>query len=107
MLFIDNLKQACSDRGTTVTALLRKLNVSKGNITSWNNGGVPSAKLLSRIAGELGCSLDYLLGQKQAPATPEDDERSKKINELMNLVKDQPDEKLDAIIALLSHTNPV
>lgn len=54
----------CKANGTTATALAVKLGLSKGNTTSWKKGGNPSAEILIRIADELNCTVDVLLGRK-------------------------------------------
>lgn len=53
----------CKENGTSATALALKLGLSKGNTTSWRKGGNPSADILIRIADELNCTVDVLLGR--------------------------------------------
>lgn len=53
----------CKTNGTTPTALALKLGLSKGNTTSWRKGGNPSAEILIKIADELNCTVDTLLGR--------------------------------------------
>lgn len=53
----------CKANGTSATALALKLGLSKGNTTSWRKGGNPSADILIKIADELNCTVDVLLGR--------------------------------------------
>lgn len=52
----------CKEKGTTPTALSKKLGLSKGNTSSWKRGGNPSVDILIQIADELNCTTDKLLG---------------------------------------------
>lgn len=54
----------CTQNGTTPTALALKLGLSKGNTSSWKKGGNPSADILIKLADELNCTVDVLLGRK-------------------------------------------
>lgn len=53
----------CKANGTSATALAIKLGLSKGNTTSWKKGGNPSADILMKMADELNCTVDILLGR--------------------------------------------
>lgn len=53
----------CKANGTSATALALKLGLSKGNTTSWRKGGNPSADILVKMADELNCTVDALLGR--------------------------------------------
>lgn len=57
MKFADNLNRICKEKGTTVTALLKKMNVSTAKVTMWNNGSLPKQEMLLRLAKELECSV--------------------------------------------------
>ncbi len=54
----------CRANNTTPTALTNKLGLSKGNSSSWKKGGNPSAEVLMKIADELNCTTDELLGRQ-------------------------------------------
>ena len=54
----------CKSNGTTPTAISRKLGISKANTTNWKNGGNPSVEVLCKIADELNCTTDCLLGRQ-------------------------------------------
>ena len=54
----------CKNNGTTPSKLVRKLGLSKGNTTSWRNGGNPSVEILIKLSDELNCTVDELLGRE-------------------------------------------
>lgn len=56
-------KTRCKECGTTPTALSLKIGLSKGNTSSWKKGGNPSVEVLIKIADELNCTVDRLLGR--------------------------------------------
>lgn len=57
----------CAEMGTTPTALSKKIGLKKGNATNWSKGGNPSVDVLTKLAVELNCSTDYLLGLDDVP----------------------------------------
>ena len=64
----------CKENGTTATAVALKLGLSKGNTSSWKKGGNPSADILIKIADELNCTVDVLLGRKNGYSNLDEDE---------------------------------
>lgn len=65
----------CDKKGTTPTAVALKLGLSKGNTSSWKKGGNPSADILMKLADELNCTTDLLLGRAEKdPTNFENDE---------------------------------
>lgn len=64
----------CKENGTTATAVALKLGLSKGNTSSWKKGGNPSAEILIKIADELNCTVDVLLGRKNGYSNLDEDE---------------------------------
>ena len=69
-MFYDKLKTVCADRKTTVTTMLKQLNVSTAHTGSWKKGGIPSVGLLKRIAEHLEVTTDFLLDMADDPAPP-------------------------------------
>lgn len=64
----------CKEKGITATALALKLGLSKGNTSSWKKGGNPSAEVLMKLADELNCTVDALLGRQFSSANLSKDE---------------------------------
>ena len=62
-MFYDRLKQVCAEKGTTVTALIKELNMSSGNVGKWKAGGKPRAETIKLLADKLGVSYEYLVSE--------------------------------------------
>lgn len=56
-------EELCKTNNTTPTALSKKIGLSKGNTSNWKSGGNPSVDILCKIADELNCTTDALLGR--------------------------------------------
>ena len=57
-------EELCKSNGTTRAALSRKLGISKSNMNNWKNGSNPSVEVLCKLADELNCTTDSLLGRE-------------------------------------------
>lgn len=72
-MFYDVLSTLCSSRNTTVTAMLKELNISTSKGTAWKNGSTPNGEIISTIADYFNVTTDYLLGKdtsnKKDPAS--------------------------------------
>lgn len=60
-MFYDNFRQACSQKGTTLTTVLRALGRSTGSTGRWSGGSYPTLDVVMEIAEYLGISLDELV----------------------------------------------
>ncbi len=65
MTMQERIKETCEQRGTTVTALERKLNFSNGALKK--DGPIRSDRLWL-VASELAVSMEYLVGATNNPA---------------------------------------
>lgn len=52
-MFLDNLKKACFNKGTSPSAVLRALGMSTSSVTAWGRGINPSVGTVYRIAQHL------------------------------------------------------
>lgn len=69
-MFYEQLKQACKDNNTSVTAVLKKIGVGAANGTYWKNGSSPSADIVIQLSELLHVSTDFLLkGKKDISST--------------------------------------
>lgn len=59
-MFYEQLKEVCKENNTTVTTVLKKINLSTSSTGSWKKGVKPSAEILAKLAKELNTSMDYL-----------------------------------------------
>lgn len=64
MEFWDVLEQECKRHNTTVTSLLKSLNLSPNKGTKWRNGSKPNGDDLLKISNAFSISVDYLLTGK-------------------------------------------
>ncbi|MGN1415599.1 MAG: helix-turn-helix domain-containing protein [Oscillospiraceae bacterium] len=71
------LEELCKEKNISTSKLAEKVGVSKGNTSTWKKGGNPSLEVLSKMAKELDCTIDYLLGNEVINLSP-----SKKYNAL-------------------------
>lgn len=60
-MFIDNLKVACAQKGTSPTALLKSMGMSSSSVTAWKKGVEPSLGTVYRIAKQLEVNPAALL----------------------------------------------
>ena len=60
MDFMTNFKRICESRGTSPTRVCLDVGLSSSKVNLWNNGGVPKADVLLKLAKYLKCSvLDF------------------------------------------------
>lgn len=62
MEFYKRLDSLCKATGTSVTALLKSLNISTSKGTAWKNGSIPRADVLQKLATALHTTPAYLMG---------------------------------------------
>ena len=52
-MFFEQLKRLCALKGTTPTALVKKVGLSSSNVKSWKRGTSPKKDVLEKLAKEL------------------------------------------------------
>lgn len=78
--FGKNLKRICNEQGTSPTKVVVELGYSNSKVNMWNNGSLPKAEMLVKLAEKLNCSvMDFFKTEDEwetAQATPtnEDEE---------------------------------
>lgn len=60
-MFYERLKAVCKERNTSVTAMLKALNLSTSGTGYWKKGKLPNGEVLAQIANYLDTSIDYLI----------------------------------------------
>ena len=72
--FYVRFDQKCKERGTSMTAVLKKLGIPTSNMGNWKSGGCPREGDLKLIADELHCTMAYLRWgeNEKAPASHEE-----------------------------------
>ena len=73
-MFAENFNRICAERGTTPTALVKRMGLSSAKVTMWNNGSLPKPEMLVRLAQELQCSVvDFFVEDDSLIARSESD----------------------------------
>lgn len=85
--FYDRVRDACSSRGTTITAVLKSLGKSTGITGSWKAGTSPHLDTVVAIAELLGMSLDELVYGRSSSALSQ--EQSEWLSLINNVPADQ------------------
>lgn len=68
-MFAEILKQLRKSKGLTQVQFAKEFNISAGTIAMWEtNKRIPDTAMLIKIAEFFGVSVDYLLGNSNAPA---------------------------------------
>lgn len=55
----ENVKKACAEKGISIHALEQKLEFPKSSLSKWDKN-IPSVAKVTRVAKELGVSIDSL-----------------------------------------------
>ena len=105
MEFYKRLDSLCKATGTSVTALLKSLNISTSKGTAWKNGSIPRADVLQKLATALLTTPAYLLGEtddpsegkKNNPATAQD-ARQRDIVVLTRMASQLPEEDYNRLV---------
>ena len=66
-MFFARFEERCKQKNVKPTPLITAIGLSKGNLSKWRNGTVPTGDILAKIADSLDCSVDYLLGRTDYP----------------------------------------
>ncbi len=64
-MFYEQFHKICKEKNTTVTAVVKALSLSSGNMTNWKNGRKPKTEIAMKIANHLGVSVEYLMGNDE------------------------------------------
>lgn len=105
MEFYKRLDSLCKATGTSVTALLKSLNISTSKGTAWKNGSIPRADVLQKLATALHTTPAYLLGEtddpsegkKNNPVTAQD-ARQRDIVVLTRMASQLPEEDYNRLV---------
>ena len=74
-MFYERIQKLCKDKGTTISNMLKTLELSTGSTGNWKKGHLPKGDVLVKIADYLNTSIDYIvLGEYRDNLT--DDEKN-------------------------------
>lgn len=94
------IKNLLKNKNISVKELLNNCNLSINTLSSMSSrGSYPNIDTISKIALELECSVDYLIGlsdieKTETNITPQE-------QELLNIFEEVPEDKKDLFIGLL------
>lgn len=64
-MFYEQFLRLCEENNIKPTTLLVQLGMSKGSLSNWRAGKLPSGDILVRFSEHFGVSLDYLVFGKE------------------------------------------
>lgn len=68
-MFWQRFYDLCVGIGLKPNPIGKKLGISSGAISAWKTGTIPDREVLVKIADFFDCSIDYLLGRTDNPAS--------------------------------------
>ena len=74
-MFYEQLKEACKNKKTSVTAVLKAINIGTANGTYWKNGSIPSSDIVVKLAEYLDVTTDYLLTGKESTSSLDEEDQ--------------------------------
>lgn len=81
-------EEACKARGTTPTAVMLALGMSRSNVTKWRRGETkPKLDALEKIAEYLGVTVDYLTGKDDQKEKPVEDDGPQTLEEAREILR--------------------
>ena len=115
-MFFERFAALCDGDSISPNALASEIGVSSGTITNWKNGRKPKIEHLQLISHRFGVSIDYLVGESSIK-NAENELRAilrldaeQPLNDrdlrILNLVRQIPDEKVDAYLRLMLQDVP-
>lgn len=89
-MFYQNLQFLCTQKGKTVSGLVKELGLSSGNLSKWKNGGQPRSDTAQRIADYLEVTIDTLFREdgRDIPNVEKDDIRYALYHETADMSED-------------------
>lgn len=90
-VFYETLKKLCEKNNTTITQVLKKMNISTSKGTAWKKGSIPNGAIIQKIADYFEVSTDFLLTGKEK--TAEGIELTAVDKEVIEIVSKLSDEK--------------
>lgn len=94
MTLVEKIKTLCSEQGSTLIGLERKIGLGRGTIRNWDDNS-PSIHKLEKVADYFSVSVDFLLEREATHLSPKTLKVAKEIDLLS-------DDKFEAIKKLIS-----
>lgn len=96
-MFYVILDKLCKEKGTTITAVLKELNISTSKGTAWKNGSIPNADVLLTLSRYFRVSMEYLMGAAEADKSGEIEQISPGALEILLKLTSLSDEQLQEV----------
>lgn len=92
MSFYEQLEKLCKMHDVKPSNIVQQLGMSKGSMSNWKKGGIPSGEAVVRFAKHFDVSTDYLLlgDEKKASITSKGTILSVEDNEWLELIHQLP-----------------
>lgn len=108
-MFYDRFLMICKENNLTPSQVAKDLGINRSTLSMWKTKGVlPNAITIMNISNYLNISPAYLMGndlakpnEKEMPDVQMNAEQRKQYEELMELIEKIPEEKMDAVMAML------
>ena len=103
-MFYDKYAQICKQRGISMSAAAMEAGLSKSLVTKWkvNKVEVPSPDVLKKLSAYFNIPVSELLGEEEMDIKKEQPteygELSDKLVELIDHVKDLPEDKIQMLL---------
>ena len=101
-MFIERMLSLMQEKGITRRKMATDVGIGINQIKYWqDNGNVPNALTIEKIADRLGTTPDYLLGKtdkKEKPTADDDGELSELLSELEGIITDMTENQKDALL---------
>lgn len=100
---VSRIKELCKQQGTSIAKLEKKLGFGNGVIARWKTSN-PSYERLSKVAKELGTSVEYLQTgepEKEKPTPVSGDGLSSGEAKLLTLFRQVPEESQQMVIGMI------
>lgn len=108
MSFYEKYLDLCVKVGKSPSRVVLDIGLKKPAVTRWKNGSLPTDATMKRLADYFGVSFQWLKSgdgpescdspEEKIPSAPEEDEREKR---LMELLRQLPDEAFQRELAYL------
>lgn len=88
-MFYTKLIKLCEEYGEKPTPVLKKLNISPGNLKRWENGAAVNSDTLTKIADYFNVPVDYFFTEEDEVAEIVDDDNS--VRKIYSIFRAYPD----------------
>ena len=96
-MFYDILQGLCREHGLAVSAALKIMGISCGNMAYWRSGRLPKGKTLRRIAQFFDVPVDFLIGDRQKLYAAQQEK-------LLSLFASVPEDARETMLAAFERT---